>query len=149
MAIGFPRVEEHHGHRLSEDGAAANDHGVLTCERNVIGLEETHDAGRRCAAVSTLAHGHAAKAEAGHAVYVLAGVDGFECGTFIDVARNRVLQENAVHVRVFVEFLNLAQEFFGRGVLVHHHADAFHADAGAGVALHMPTRAQALPFILT
>ena len=53
------------------------------------------------------------------------------------MARNRVLQEDAVHVRVFVEFLNLIEEFFGRGVLVHHHADAFHADAGASVALHL------------
>ena len=134
---GAVRVEEHHRHRLPEDGAATDDHGVFAGERDVVGLEESHDAGRRCATVSFFAHGHAAKAEAGHAIDVLAGVNRFEGGTFIDVSRHRVLQQDAVDVLVFVEFLDLVEEFLGRGVLVHHHADAFHAHAGAGVALHL------------
>ncbi len=134
---GAVRVQKHQGHGLAEDGATAHDHGVLARERDVVCLQEAHDAGRRCATVSGFAHRHAAKSEAGHAVNVLAGVDGFEGGAFIDVARDRVLQQNAVHVVVVVEFLDLVQEFFGGGVFGEHHADAFHPHAPTGVALHL------------
>ena len=134
---GAVGVQKHHRHRLTEDGAAADDYGVLAGKRDVVGLEESHDAGRCCAAVGFFTHRHAAKAEAGHAIDVFAGVNRFEGGTFVDVSRYRVLQEDAVHVRVFVEFLDFVEEFLRRGVLVHHHADAFHAHAGAGVALHL------------
>ena len=134
---GAVGVQKHHRHRLTEDGAAADDYGVLAGKRDVVGLEEPHDAGRCCAAVGFFTHGHATKTEAGHAIDILAGVNRFECGAFVDVARDRMLQEDAVDVRVFVEFLDLVEEFLGRGVLVHHHADAFHAHTGAGVALHL------------
>ena len=48
-----------------------------------------------------------------------------------------MLQQNAVHVAVLVEFLNLVEELFGGGILRKYHADAFHAHACAGVALHL------------
>ena len=134
---GAVRIEEHHCHRLPEDGAATNDHGVFAGERNVVSLEEPHDAGGRCATVSFFAHCHASKSKAGHAIDILAGVNRFESGSFVDVARDRMLQKDAVHVRVLVEFLDFVEEFLGRGVLVHHHADAFHAHARASVALHL------------
>ena len=35
---GAVRIQEHQGHGLSEDGATADDHGVLTGERNVVSL---------------------------------------------------------------------------------------------------------------
>ena len=133
-------VQEHQGHGLAKDCAAAYNHGMLTSQRNVVSLQQAHNASRRCAAISGFAHRHAAKAQASHAVHVLAGVNGFESGAFVNVARNRVLQQNAVHVVVVVQFLNLVEEFLGGGVFREHYADAFHTHAGAGVALHLHVR---------
>ena len=134
---GAVGIQKHECHRFAQDGATAHHDGVLALERNVVGLQQAHDAGRSRATVCWFAHRHAAEAEAGHTVHVLAGVNLFEGGALVDVARDRVLQQYAVHVRVFVQFLDLVEEFLRGGVLGHCHADAFHAHAGAGVALHL------------
>ncbi len=64
-------VQQHQRHRLAEDRAASHHHGVSPGERDLVGLEQAHDAGRGGRSPGMLAHRHAAEAEAGHAVDVL------------------------------------------------------------------------------
>ena len=109
---------------------------MFAFERNVVSLENAHNAGRRGAAVSLFAHSHQTEAEAGDAVHVLATFDLFECGAFINVARNRVLQQNSVYVRIFIQFFDLGEEFFRRRLFRHVDRQTFHSHAGAGVAFH-------------
>ena len=45
---GGVRGEQEHGHGLAEDHAAANHHGLLALDVDVVGFHQTHDAfGRR------------------------------------------------------------------------------------------------------
>ena len=132
--IGF---QQHHGHGFAKNGAATHHYGMFAFQFHLVVLQQAHDAFGGGAAVSVLTHAHATKPEAGDAVHVLFQADGVETGAFINLGGHRMLQQNAVHIRIGVEFVNFCQQLFGAGVFVQLNGDRFHADTLAGVAFHL------------
>ncbi len=76
-------------------------------------LEQPHNALRCRTAVGWLAHCHAAKAKTGYTVDVFFQGDHVEARALIDMRGNRVLQQNAMHVWVLIQLLNLSQKVIG------------------------------------
>ena len=82
--------------------ASANDNSMPALEFNVVMGQESHNALRCGAAISGLAHCHATESQAGDSVYIFLQRDHVKAGSLIDLGGHRVLQQNAMHVRVCV-----------------------------------------------
>ena len=104
--IGF---EQHHGHGFAQNRAAPHHDGMFAFQLHLIVLQQPHDALGGGATVGGFTHAHAAKPEAGDAVHVLFQADSIETGALVDLGGHRVLQQNAVHIRVAIQLVNLGQ----------------------------------------
>ncbi|MCY1537644.1 hypothetical protein D9M68_731490 [compost metagenome] len=102
--------QQHHGHRLADDVAAADDHGVLAAQVVADRFEHLHAAVRR-AGPEARGAGHQ-RAGAGHveAVDVLGGRDGLDDLLAVHVLGQRQLNEDAVHLGVVVEGADARQQ---------------------------------------
>jgi hypothetical protein len=92
--------QQQHSHRLSQDGAAPDHDGVPTVGVDVVGVEQPHDPGRRAGGETTERERHPGKRERGDAIDVLVGRDRVERRTLVDVRRDGMLQQDAVHARI-------------------------------------------------
>ncbi len=101
--------QQHHCHRLAENGTAANHHGVLALDIDIVVLQDTHDALWRCATISILTHGHPAKAQAGDSIHIFTQGNGVKTGALVNLLGYRVLQQDAVHIGVAVQLVNFGE----------------------------------------
>ncbi len=82
---------------------------MLALDLNTVVFQYAHDALWCRAAVGIFSHRHSAETEARHAVHVLVQVDGIETSALVNLLGRRMLQQDAVHVRVCVELLYSCQ----------------------------------------
>ena len=102
-------VQQHGGHRFTEDRTAPDHHRQLTRQRHLVMGKQPHDAGRRGRAPRRLAHRHAPEAIGRDAIDVLGQRDAIKTGALVDLRRHRVLQQNAVDVGIGVERVDARQ----------------------------------------
>ena len=88
--------KKHHSHGLAEDGGAADDDSVLTSAVDVVGVDEVADTRGSGTAKAGKVECHCTKGSDGNAINVFGGWDGFKGGTFIDLLRDWVLEEDAM-----------------------------------------------------
>ena len=69
-------------------------------------------------------------------VHVFFQHDAVKADAFIDLRRHRMLQQDAVHLRIGVQFIDFSQQFIRGGALGQDDPERFHADAPAGISLH-------------
>jgi hypothetical protein len=102
--------QQHHGHRLADDVAAADDHRVLAAQVVADGFEHLHAAVRRAGPEAGGAGHQRAGAGDVEAVHVLGGRDGLDDLLAVHVLRKRQLHQDAVHLRVVVERTDAGQQ---------------------------------------
>ena len=83
--------QQHHRHGLAQNRAATHNHRMLAFDVDIVGLQRSHNALRRGAAIGRLTHSHTSKAKAGDAIHILAEVNSIKAGAFIDLCWHGVL----------------------------------------------------------
>ena len=131
-------------HGLADDIAAADDDGVRSVDGNMSFLEHFEAAVRRAGYHALLAQHQLADVERMEAVHVFERADVVENVFFIggQSVRQRQLEQEAVYLRAEIQFVDLGDELFFRGVF--RHADDFGIDAelftGAVLVAHVDLR---------
>ncbi len=88
---------------------------MLAFNLDAVAFQYAHNALWCRAAIGILAHGHAAEAQAGHAVDILFQRYGIEAGALINLFGHRVLQQNAVDIGVGIQGGNFLQQLLSAG----------------------------------
>jgi hypothetical protein len=81
-----------------------------------------------------LFHGHSPKPVASHSVHVLLNADPVEAVPLVDLRREWMLEEDALHAGIPVQLVDCTKHFFRRGVLWEENLPRFHPHALAGVS---------------
>ena len=116
VADGDRRVarSQQRRHRLADDLAAAQDDRVRALDRDLVGVEQGKDAGRRAGHETRPPLDQQADVLRMQAVHVLDGVDRVEDPSRVVPGRQRKLDENPVHRVVPVGPLDFLEEPCGR-----------------------------------
>src|SRR6187431_2547900 len=95
-------IKQHQCHWFTKNWAAANYYGVFTSRLNTVTVKQTHNPFGGCTAVSFFTHAHATETQTGYAVYIFFRANCIKTQTLINLMRNRMLQQDAVHIRVII-----------------------------------------------
>src|SRR5574340_501064 len=128
-------LQQHQRHRLADDVAAPDHHGMLALDRHAAFFQQLHRAVRRAGGEAHIAGGQRADVHRVEAVHVLVRADRFEHLAAVDVFWHRQLHEDAVDLGVGVQFGDLRQQ---RGFRrVGRHDDVFGMQAQLRAGLHL------------
>ncbi|MPM92222.1 hypothetical protein SDC9_139357 [bioreactor metagenome] len=132
---GGAGVDQQHRHRLADDVGTADDHGFLASQINIALLEHLHDAvrGTRDETRCTLRQG--ANVLGMEAVDILLGGDGFEHFLFVEMLRQRQLDQDAVNGRIGIQFGDLVEHHLLVDIAVIDDLFGMHADGQAAIDL--------------
>ncbi len=135
MAHGHRGVlaQEQHGGRFADDVGAAHDRGMLPGQLDARALEQLDRGMCGGRQVALVAERQQAGVERVDAVDVLARVERVEHDAQGDAVRERLLHDDAGHLRVGVESFDGARQLIGAALTVELHQPSADADALAAV----------------
>ncbi len=103
-------LHEQHGYGFADDIGATDDNDVTSGCRDIVAREQLAYAARRSRYDRGQALDGSSYVLGRQSVHILAVVDGRENGGFVDVRRQRELDDEAVDSRVGIEALDLTQQ---------------------------------------
>jgi len=109
---GCISFEKHERHWLAENVASADYERSLASDVDVVVVKDFSDAEWGGASEAGKACGESAKRCGGDAVYILFRSESEKGGVFVQMLRKRVLKQDSVDKRIFVDGFNLSHELF-------------------------------------
>ena len=128
---GRAAIDQHQRHRLAGDIAAADDHGVLTFDGNVVMLQHLHYAVGRAGLKGRFADDQSPKVGMMKPIDIFLRRNRLDDGLVIDVLRYRQLHQKAVDRGIVIQCMDLRQQFRLGSIGRHGVQFGMHADIGA------------------
>ena len=108
----------HHqgSHRLAHDITASQHYAMFAASRDLVTSQQFQNTGRSRRHEPREADRHTADVDRMETVHILTVVDRFDDLLFRDMFRKRKLHDEAVHIRIVVQFVHLVKKLFFRNI---------------------------------